>query len=104
MKKFSIFIPVLILIFSLTSAFVSRPALDPDLVWFQLNSSTGALLNPNNGSQSATDPWGCSGTANYCSKAFSISEGEVTLISGTTYSINAGVNINSAFNAEVKQN
>gem|GEM_PF-2234629 len=73
---------------------------DSDLVWFAVDAN-GDPINPMNGTRGDEPPNDCPGTSIPCARALSISQGEVSLNTGssTVYHINSGYSTQSDYDA-----
>ncbi|RXK60668.1 hypothetical protein ESA94_09395 [Lacibacter luteus] len=77
---------------------------DSDLVWFAVDAN-GNATNPTNGTMGDEPPISCPGSLTPCARALSISQGEVSLNSGssTVYHINTGYSTVSDYDEERKK-
>jgi hypothetical protein len=102
MKKARKFLPLLALVFAITTAWTvhSKQVLS-DKVWFETDED-GDALNPNDGRRGDSSPFGCSSGPDVCARALSIEQGEVSLNSGSSsiYHINTGFNTQDDYDFE----
>jgi len=106
MKRVRFLLPLLAVILAVAaSAFTSINAYNSDLVWFELDPQTGAVVNSSQGYRGQQPPgaMNCGGADLYCSKALSLQENEVVPNGDGTYSIASGVQIEQDFNDEVRK-
>lgn len=86
--------PVVAFLIAVSIAWTSNSRqLLSDKVWFAVDAD-GNAINPNDGRRGDSSPFGCSGSNDPCARSLSISQGEVSLNSGsmTIYHINSGFN------------
>lgn len=92
MKKSPFLFLMLVALVAIGSAFTLNYAkVNSDLVWFEVDQN-GNAINPANGTRGAEPPISCAGSTNLCARALSISQGEVSLVPGssTVYQVNTG--------------
>lgn len=83
---------LLLFVLGVTSAFTHQyQRMNSDLVWFEVDEN-GNAIDPSNGTMGSEPPINCAGNVKLCARALSISQGEVSLLSGSTtvYQINPG--------------
>ena len=79
------------------SAFTKTKQMNSDLVWFQVNGTSGQALDATSGGlQGDADPYGCSSGSTKCAAALSISQNEVVNNMDGTFGIASGVDITSS--------
>lgn len=105
MKKIS-FLPLLALLFAVAaSAFTVVHQQNSDLVWFEVDPSTGEALNQNSGGlQGSEPPISCPDGSFYCARALSLEQGEVVDNMDGTFGIATGVDITQHYNAQRQKN
>lgn len=94
MKK-NFFAVIAIIIAVSTSAFTMIKRDVSDLVWFEVDASTGMAISPSDGVQGDNPPISCPSGADHCATALKISQGEVNNNGDGTFTIASGVNITS---------
>lgn len=99
MNKFRFLLPVGAAFFAITIAWTARPDQNSDLVWFEMDANRQPV-NSCGGVRGDLPPVICTGGETLCALAFSISEGEVSLNSGSTtlYHLNPGVDLETDYN------
>jgi hypothetical protein len=85
MKKIK-FLGVLLALLLVTMQSFKKPTVS-DWVWFRANPLLGTVEDINEGMESTTAPpiFGCTVGLFFCAEAFSISEGDVSPIPGSSY-------------------
>ncbi len=96
MKKRFLAIAAVVIAIS-ASAFTVIKKTSSDLVWFEVNATSGSALNGATGGLQGDDPAiNCPTGSKFCSTALSISDGEVVDNEDGTYGIASGVDITSS--------
>lgn len=102
MKKNPFLFLMMLFVMAAASAFTTHyVSVNSDLVWFEVDAN-GDAINPSNGTIGSEPPINCPGDVTLCARALSISQGEVSLVSGssTVYKINPGYNIATHYDEE----
>jgi len=94
MKK-NFFAIIAIVIAVAASAFTEIKREDSDLVWFEVDESTGMAISPTDGIQGDNPAVSCPTGDSFCATALKISQGEVNSNGDGTFTIASGVNITS---------
>ena len=99
--KVKIVLPFLAVLMAVSVAWATQSvARNSDLVWFEVNAA-GDAISPTQGFRGEQSPFVCNDGATNCARALSISQGEVSLNSGSAavYHINSGVDIQTDYDA-----